>query len=168
MERIWAPWRMAYINEDKPAGCVFCIDPDQDRARDREKLILYRSVASFIILNLYPYTNGHLMVIPYRHTSSLDDLDDVELLDFIKTLRLARRGLIEALSPQGFNIGMNLGLAGGAGVAEHLHFHIVPRWGGDTNFMTITADTRVVPEALTATYDRLAPIFDSLAPGETA
>lgn len=165
MDRIWAPWRIGYITADKPAGCVFCVG-DGD-AGDRDRLILYRSTFSFIIMNLYPYTNGHLMVIPYRHTSALDDLDDAELLDFMQTLRLARRCLELAFSPQGFNIGMNLGHAAGAGVEEHLHFHVVPRWHGDTNFMTVTADLRVIPEAMQATYDNLATVFASLCSGES-
>ena len=164
MERIWAPWRMGYINGDKPEDCVFCIP--EGRENDPDRLILHRSASSFIIMNLYPYTNGHLMVIPFKHTSTLDDLDDLELLDFMKTLRLARRGLEKVFSPQGFNIGMNIGLAAGAGVAEHLHFHIVPRWNGDTNYMTVMADTRIIPEALTATYARLAPVFIALCDGE--
>jgi ATP adenylyltransferase len=163
MERIWAPWRMSYISGNKPECCVFCI-PDNSSG-DREQLVLYRSISSYIILNLYPYTNGHLMVIPYRHTSSLDVLDDTDLLDFMKTLRFARKVLEKAFSPQGFNIGMNLGSAAGAGVAEHLHFHVVPRWNGDANYMTVTADTRVIPEALPETYDRLLHVINSLAGG---
>ena len=165
MERIWAPWRMGYIAGDRPDRCVFCVG--DSRESDRERLILYRSVSSFIILNLYPYTNGHLMVIPYRHTESLDDLDASELLDFMNTLRLARQGLEATFSPQGFNIGMNLGRASGAGIAEHIHFHIVPRWNGDTNYMTVLADTRVIPESLIATYDRLKPFFSTQAADRT-
>jgi ATP adenylyltransferase len=156
---------MGYISGDKPDACVFCLN--EADVGDRERLILHKSVSSFIIMNLYPYTNGHLMVIPYRHTSSLDELDDPELLDLMKALRLARKGLESAFSPQGFNIGMNLGAAAGAGIADHLHFHIVPRWNGDTNFMTVTADTRVIPESLTSTFDKLAPIFSVLAGGDT-
>lgn len=167
MDRIWAPWRMGYITADKKTeGCVFC--DSEGGGSDRDRLILHRSSSSFIIMNLYPYSNGHLMVIPYRHTSTLDNLNDGDLLDLMKTLRLAQRGLEAAFSPQGFNIGMNLGHAAGAGVAEHLHFHVVPRWHGDTNYMTVTADIRVIPEAMMVTYDKLAPVFSALARGETA
>ena len=157
MERLWAPWRMGYITADKPAGCVFCIG--NGRGGDRERLVLHRSERSYVIMNRYPYSNGHLMVIPYRHISSLDDLGDGELLDLMKTLRLARRAIESVLSPQGFNIGMNLGHAAGAGVDDHIHFHIVPRWQGDTNYMTVTADIRVIPEAMAATFSKLQPFF---------
>jgi len=165
MDRIWAPWRLEYITGEKSENCVFCL-PDLCE-HDRERLVLHRSSSAFIIMNLYPYTNGHLMVIPYRHTSTLDDLADSELLDFMKTIRLARQGLERAFSPQGFNIGMNLGHAAGAGVADHIHFHIVPRWNGDANFMTVTGDIRVIPESLQATYDRLVPVFNSLTCGDS-
>ena len=160
MDRIWAPWRMGYIEGVKPEGCVFCLE--QSVEGDRERLVLHRSSFSFIIMNLYPYTNGHLMVIPCKHTSSLDDLDEAELLDFMKTLRLGRMLLERAFAPQGFNIGMNLGQAAGAGVADHLHFHIVPRWIGDSNYMTVTSETRVIPESLSATYEKLAKVMAAL------
>lgn len=160
MERIWAPWRMGYIDGPRPDGCVFCLEHGE--STDSQHLVIHRSVHSFIIMNLYPYTNGHLMVIPYRHTSSLDDLNDAELLDFMNTLRFARKLLEVAFAPQGFNIGMNLGQAGGAGVVDHLHFHVVPRWNGDSNFMTVTAETRVIPEALSVTYEKLVKVAADL------
>lgn len=160
MDRIWAPWRMEYLTGAKSEGCIFCVGEGVEN--DRERLILHRSSRSFIIMNRYPYTNGHLMVIPYRHCSSLDDLGDAEIIDLMNSLRLARKVLESACSPQGFNIGMNLGLAGGAGVADHIHFHLVPRWNGDTNYMTVTAETRVIPESLTATYDRLKGVIGPL------
>lgn len=159
MERLWAPWRMDYIMAgEKPDGCIFCVG--NSVLRDRERLILYRSAHSFAMLNLYPYTNGHLMAIPYRHTADPAELDEAELLDLMLTVSLCKKVLGEAVSPQGFNIGMNVGKAAGAGVDDHIHFHVVPRWNGDTNFMSVLADARVVPEALTVTMDRLQPLFD--------
>lgn len=164
MEHLWAPWRMEYILAgNKPDGCIFCV---QDKlSEDRDRLILHRSIHSFAMLNLYPYTNGHIMAMPYRHTADPAELDEAELLDLMMTVRLCKQVLQEAFSPQGFNIGMNVGRASGAGVDEHIHFHLVPRWNGDTNFMSVLADARVVPESLHATMDRLKPIFDRICRG---
>ncbi len=159
MERLWAPWRIEYILADKPSGCIFCVGDGPDR--DRELLILHRGAASLVMLNRYPYTNGHLMVAPYRHTSDLDQLSDDEMLDLFRTVRLCRTILQQTASPQGFNIGINLGRAAGAGVDEHVHIHVVPRWNGDTNYMSVIADIRVMPENLLTTYDRLLPAFQS-------
>ncbi|SNB45960.1 HIT domain-containing protein [Geobacter sp. DSM 9736] len=157
MERLWAPWRMEYILNEKPSGCIFCgIDSSTG---DRERLILYRSKHSFIMLNRYPYTNGHLLIVPYRHTADLNDLAEYEMLDLFETLTLARNVLHEVASPDGYNIGMNLGKAAGAGVDEHLHMHIVPRWSGDTNYMSVLSDVRVMPENLLTTYDTLIRRF---------
>lgn len=161
MDRLWAPWRIEYILADKPDGCIFCVGYTTDR--DRELLVLHRGVASLVMLNRYPYTNGHLMIAPYRHTSDLDALTDAEMLDLFKTVRLCRTILQQTASPQGFNIGVNLGRAAGAGVDEHVHIHIVPRWNGDTNYMSVLADVRVMPENLLVTYDRLLPAFRSAA-----
>ena len=157
MERIWAPWRMEYIINHKPSECIFCVATNQEN--DREKLILYRSALSLVMLNRYPYTNGHLMISPQRHTADMDSLSDEEMLDLFKTLNLCRSILQGVASPQGFNIGINLGKVAGAGIEEHLHLHIVPRWNGDTNFMSVVADLRVMPENLLATYDILLPAF---------
>lgn len=157
MERIWAPWRLEYILVEKPQGCIFCLDDDP--ARDRERLVLHRTLLSLVMLNRYPYTNGHLMVAPRRHTADMDTLADEEMLDLFRTVRLCRSVLQQEASPQGYNIGLNLGRAAGAGVEEHLHFHVVPRWNGDSNFMTVVADLRVIPEGLLAAYDRLYPLF---------
>ena len=157
MERIWAPWRMDYILDEKPHGCIFCLDGCTDE--DRQNLVLYRTPLSLVMLNRYPYTNGHLMVAPRHHTAELDSLTDVEMLDLFRTVRLCKSVLEEEASPQGFNIGLNLGRAAGAGIEDHLHIHIVPRWNGDTNFMTVVADVRVVPEGLLTAYDRLYPRF---------
>ncbi|MBI5657801.1 MAG: HIT domain-containing protein [Geobacter sp.] len=163
MELLRAPWRMGYITADKVEGCIFCVGDDAET--DRERLIIHRSQHTFVMLNLYPYTNGHLLAVPFRHTAELDHLTDPEMLDFMKTVRLCRAVLAAASTPQGYNLGMNLGKAGGAGVDEHLHMHVVPRWNGDTNYMSVVAEVRVVPEALLATYDRLRPLFDEISSG---
>jgi ATP adenylyltransferase len=160
MERLWAPWRMEYILEEKPAGCIFC--QGRDRADDRKSLILHRTACSLVMMNRYPYVNGHLMVAPRQHTGSLHDLSSEELLDIMETTRLCQAVLTADMNPAGFNIGLNLGSAAGAGIADHLHVHIVPRWQGDTNFMTVVGDVRVLPEALTAQYGRLVPRFTSM------
>lgn len=160
MERLWAPWRMEYITAANREGCIFCIG--NDRKMDKERLVIFRSESCFVMLNRYPYSNGHLMVIPYRHSANLDELDPEELLDLMETLRLSGKILGTALRPEGYNIGMNIGKVSGAGVADHLHFHIVPRWNGDTNFMTVLSDTRVVPESLTSSYDKLKPLFPAI------
>ena len=156
MERIWAPWRMEYILAEKPQGCIFC---DREGESDRQRLILHRTPHCFVLLNRFPYTNGHLMVAPNRHTADLNELGDEEMLDLFRTVRLCRNVLQESASPQGFNIGVNLGRAAGAGEDEHLHIHIVPRWNGDTNFMSVLSDLRVMPENLLTTYEKLLPGF---------
>jgi ATP adenylyltransferase len=161
MQVLWAPWRMAYVGAGKTdAGCIFCRAVDGD-ARDR--LLLGASSASVVMLNRYPYASGHLMVAPRRHTAALPDLPDAEHADLADTLRRTLRTLEQVLRPDGFNLGMNLGTCAGAGVADHLHWHVVPRWSGDTNFMPVLADVRVMPEHLLATYDRLRPAFAWLA-----
>lgn len=161
MKRIWAPWRMDYILDEKPCGCIFCLGGQS--AQEREDLILFKSPLSLVMLNRYPYTNGHLMAAPLRHTSDLDSLSGEEMLDLFRIVRLCRKVLEVEASPQGFNIGLNLGRAAGAGIEDHLHVHIVPRWNGDTNFMTTVADVRVVPEGLLTAYDRLYPHFATYA-----
>lgn len=155
MERIWAPWRQSYVSNSRPdKNCIFC--PDPAGKDDRERLILVRSDYSLLMLNRYPYSGGHLMVAPLRHTAELDDLTDVELLDLMHLLRRARALLGRVASPDGYNVGINLGRAAGAGVEEHLHIHIVPRWNGDSNFMTVVGDVRVIPEGLAEAYERLS------------
>lgn len=156
MERIWAPWRIEYILADKPQGCIFCAGNGDD---DRERLILHRTPLSFVLLNRYPYTNGHLMIAPRRHTADLNALSDAEMLDLFQTVRLSQNVLRDVAAPQGYNVGVNLGRAAGAGVDEHLHIHIVPRWNGDTNFMSAVGETRVLPEALENTYQRVKKGF---------
>ena len=155
MERIWAPWRQSYVsNARSDKSCIFC--PDHAGNDDRERLILSRSDYSLMMLNRYPYTGGHLMVSPLHHTAELDDLSDAELLDLMHLLRRGRALLKQVANPDGFNVGINLGRAAGAGVEEHLHIHIVPRWNGDSNFMTVVGDVRVIPDGLAETYDRLS------------
>jgi ATP adenylyltransferase len=157
MERLWAPWRMQYILNQKPEGCIFCLGKDKEK--DRDLLVLYRSRHSFVMMNRYPYCNGHLLVCPYRHVSTTENLDGDEMLDLFAAVNMSIKVLSSNFSPQGFNIGINLGKAAGAGVDDHLHVHVVPRWIGDTNFMTVIADVRVMPENLLATYDKLLPGF---------
>jgi ATP adenylyltransferase len=156
MDRIWAPWRIEYILAEKPEGCIFC---NLEGTVWRDRLVLHRTPLSFVMLNRYPYTNGHLMIAPLRHTADMDSLGEDEMLDLFRTVRLCRAVLRETASPQGFNIGINLGHAAGAGIDDHLHIHMVPRWNGDTNYMTVVGDLRVMPENLLATYDKLLPGF---------
>jgi ATP adenylyltransferase len=157
MEHIWAPWRIEYIEMEKLAGCILCDKPGE--SRDAENYILYRGSENFVILNSYPYNPGHLLVAPYRHVASLDALTDSELSEHSVIVRRSVGLLREVFSPQGFNVGLNLGKAAGAGIDEHLHTHIVPRWQGDTNFMTVVSGVRVVPQALAETYRKLAGRF---------
>lgn len=160
MDRIWAPWRLAFVEgaDDKPKGCIFCLFPAE--RRDRERLVLGRSEHAFAILNKYPYNNGHLMVVPRRHVADPADLDEAEWDDLQRLLRTSVAILKQAYGPDALNLGMNLGRAAGAGIADHLHWHAVPRWSGDTNFMPVLAETRVIPEHLDATWEKLRPLFD--------
>ena len=154
MERLWAPWRMRYIEgADSGSLCIFCAKPAEKK--DTENLILWRGDHTFIILNAFPYSNGHLMVSPYQHTANLDELTDDEMLELMSTTRFGVNLLKGAFKPDGFNIGINMGRVAGAGIADHVHIHIVPRWSGDTNFMPVLGDTRVIPESLQVVYERL-------------
>jgi ATP adenylyltransferase len=157
MKQIWAPWRMNYILGDKSKECIFCHSIRTKHSK--KKLILYRGEFSLVILNKYPYTNCHLLIAPRKHTHTLDDLTSEESLDLFFTLRKSVSLLKESIKPDGFNIGMNLGTIAGAGVEDHIHSHIVPRWRGDTNFMPILAEAVVIPEHLEKAYDRLIPFF---------
>ena len=154
MERLWAPWRNEYFTKPKRDVCIFC-----EQGGDRDLLILRRTPLVRIMLNRYPYTNGHLLVAPERHTADMDSLSEGEMLEMFRGAALCKRLLARASAPDGFNLGMNLGKAAGSGVEDHLHLHVVPRWNGDNNFMSVIADCRVLPEALLATYDRLLPLF---------
>ena len=154
MERLWAPWRMRYIeNADSSPGCIFCSKPAENS--DQENLILWRGEKTFAILNAFPYSNGHLMITPYQHTADLDDLTDEEMLEMMAAARRGVNVLKAAFKPDGFNIGVNLGRVAGAGIADHIHIHIVPRWSGDTNFMPVLGEVRVIPESLQVVYQRL-------------
>jgi len=159
MDVLWAPWRMEYIKSSpkQTSSCVFC--EKLHDSRDRENLLLHRSSHAFVIMNPFPYNNGHLMVLPNDHVAGMEMLSDEGLLDFIKTTQLCLDCLREAMMPEGFNIGINFGKIAGAGLGEHMHLHIVPRWAGDASFITIVGETRVIPEHLAKTYDTLAEIF---------
>ena len=163
MERLWSPWRLAYVTATEGAtGCIFCdaTIPDSDPARDA--LVLVRGRMSYVILNLYPYNSGHLMVAPNRHLGSLAEAGPDELDEMMRFTRDAEVALTEAYRPQGINVGINLGRPAGAGILDHLHIHLVPRWTGDTSFMSVVGNTRVLPEAIADTAKRLRPIFARL------
>jgi ATP adenylyltransferase len=166
MENLWAPWRMDYILGHRPYGCIFC--PEGNDESDEERFLLYRGDRSMVIMNRFPYNNGHLLVAPWKHTSSLDGLKDEELFDLVRTVRWSVAVLRETMSPDGFNVGLNLGAVAGAGVEAHVHFHIVPRWNGDTSFMTVLAEVRVIPEHLQQTYKMLLPYFKKEKLNETS
>lgn len=163
MERLWSPWRLAYVTGATGAaeggGCVFCDGSDPSR----QDLILVRSRLCYVLLNLYPYNNGHLMVVPFRHVATLASSTPDELTELMRLTRHAEIALSEAYKPQGLNVGINLGQPAGAGIADHLHIHLVPRWTGDTSFISVVGNTRVLPEDLGSTASRLRPIFERLA-----
>jgi ATP adenylyltransferase len=159
MKKLWAPWRIKYIelSDHNKKDCIFCIQPATNN--DKKNLIVYRGKHCFIVMNLFPYNNGHLLIAPYRHTSDLSDLSENERLELMDLLAVSKEVLIRSISPHGFNIGMNLGEIAGAGVKDHLHFHIVPRWKGDTNFMPLFSDTKVISEGLDQTWEKLKKGF---------
>ncbi len=160
MERLWTPWRRAFIEadtSDRSSECFLCTKPAQHD--DRANLIVMRSERAYALLNLYPYNNGHLMVAPYVHTGDLGTLDTAIAEEMMRVTQRCVDALQRAYRPDGFNVGMNLGKAAGAGVPDHLHIHVVPRWSGDTNFMPVLGETKVLPETLEQTYDRLQPFF---------
>ncbi|HEX9712047.1 MAG TPA: HIT domain-containing protein [Actinomycetota bacterium] len=160
MDRLWTPWRMAYIKgEARHPGCVFCDMPADDPAKDRENLILARGERAFVIMNKYPYNAGHLMVAAYRHVARYEQLDPEEHAEMSALTARCIRALEQVYQPEGYNIGVNLGRAAGAGIVDHLHGHIVPRWNGDTNYMTTVGETKVLPETLDQTYDNLLPLL---------
>ena len=160
MEHLWAPWRLKYVAGASGGAdsCIFCASADPSR----DDLVLIRSAACYAILNLYPYNNGHLMIVPNRHVASLSATTAGEQTDLMRLTRHAEMALTEAYSPEGINIGINLGRPAGAGVLDHLHVHLVPRWNGDTNFMTVVGNVRVLPEDLQSTAAKLRPIFERL------
>ncbi|MGD0916214.1 MAG: HIT domain-containing protein [Thermodesulfobacteriota bacterium] len=157
MRFLWAPWRIDYILEKKQKGCIFCNKLSEKR--DQANLILYQGKHTFVMMNKFPYNNGHVMVVPKCHCPDLEQLDDKELRDLFFLLRTSVRILKAMLRPDGFNIGTNIGKVGGAGVDDHIHFHIVPRWIGDTNFMPVLGETKIIPEYLEKTYEKLHAAF---------
>jgi len=160
MKYLWAPWRMDYILEGKEKSCIFCKKPKE--RKDKENLILYQNQYAFVMMNKFPYNNGHLMVIPKRHCIDLGQLDDKEFRELSYLLKASTQILKKSLHPHGFNIGLNIGKVGGAG-EEHIHFHIVPRWPGDTNFMPVLSETKIIPEYLEETYQKLHSAFKGLS-----
>lgn len=157
MDQIWAPWRVKYIEAEKPSGCILCDKPEEDK--DTSNYILYRGKQNFIMLNGYPYNPGHVMVSPYRHIATLEDMTDAVRDEHFRIVSRTVNILKQMFDPAGFNIGINLGRVAGAGIEDHLHTHIVPRWHGDTNFMPVVSGVRVIPEALAETYEKLRGRF---------
>ncbi|MBE8538757.1 HIT domain-containing protein [Geoglobus acetivorans] len=161
MDRLFAPWRIRYIQAPKYEGCIFCDFPRENR--DEDRLIVFRGEKNFVIMNNYPYNPGHVMVAPFRHVGDLEDLSQEELSDMMVLAQTCIRVIKEVMSPDGFNIGINMGKVAGAGIEEHIHLHIVPRWNGDTNFMPVLADVRVIPEAVEETYKKLKKGFEKIS-----
>jgi len=159
-DRLWAPWRIAYFTEPRPDECVFCTLPADVESPPEETLILARFDTTYVVMNKYPYNAGHLMVIPYQHTDNICELDPAIHAELFRVAAICMDVIREAINAQGFNIGLNLGKAAGAGILEHLHLHVVPRWIGDTNFMPVIMDTKVLSEDLAGTWKRLRPGFD--------
>lgn len=164
MEVLFAPWRMAYIEasvkESSPEGCIFCYYPARPVDEDARNLVLHRGRRAFVMMNAFPYNPGHLMVAPYRHVCELSQLDDEEMLELMRLQAKALEVIRRVMSPHGFNLGMNLGRVAGAGIPGHMHVHLVPRWEGDTNFMPVVADVKVIPEALGRTYEKLREAWE--------
>ncbi len=158
MEQIWAPWRMEYIRMAKPDRCILCDKPEE--AKDEANRILYHGKFNFVMMNNYPYNPGHILIAPYRHVDGLEKLTAAELHEHADITKKCIQILKKAFNPSGFNIGVNMGQVAGAGIADHVHSHIVPRWQGDTNFMPVVGDVRVIPEAVDETYRQLKPLFN--------
>lgn len=161
MEQLWSPWRHAYVTRDErePAGCVFCAR----ETAEAQALTVHTGAACFVILNKYPYNGGHVMVVPHRHVATLAALHDDELIELARLTQLSEIVLGEVYQPQGMNVGLNLGRPAGAGIVDHVHVHLVPRWNGDTNFMPVVGQVRVLPEDLATTAARLRPVFARVA-----
>ncbi len=158
MDRLWAPWRTVYIGKDHGSACIFCDKLNSDK--DKENHVLYRGEKVFVLLNIYPYNNGHLLIAPKRHVGDIADLEQDEVLELGLVTQKMTGLLRAAFNPEGFNIGVNLGKIAGAGVPGHFHIHIVPRWGGDTNFMPVIGDVRVISEGLELTYTKLTEAME--------
>ena len=163
MQHLWAPWRMEFIKAPKPSGCFFCEAAAAAPSDDATHLVLARGELTLVILNRYPYNNGHLMIAPNAHLADLEDLPSASANELTALTQRSLRVLRQVLAPQGFNLGINAGKVAGAGVADHVHQHVVPRWDGDTNFMPVVADTKVLNESLTKSYGELRAGFDRLA-----
>ncbi len=167
MDTLWAPWRIDYIlGKEKEEGCIFCNKPRSDR--DEENLIAHRADGAYTIMNKFPYSNGHLLVCPYKHVSDICDLNDHENSLVLQEVRRAVKVLRRVMNPDAFNIGLNLGETAGAGIEEHLHYHIVPRWSGDVNFISVLDDVRVIPEHIRSVWLKLRNCFNELYPDESA
>jgi ATP adenylyltransferase len=163
MEKLWAPWRMEYIKGPQQEGCILCDMPAA--GNDAEHLILFRGKYNYVIMNLYPYSNGHLMIAPFAHVADYADLDGPTLLECSMMTQEALRCLRAAFSPDGVNVGLNLGRVAGAGILDHVHLHVVPRWQGDTNFMPVLSETKVISEHVRSTYEQLRPYFEKISVG---
>ncbi len=161
MERLWAPWRLQYVTQEKPQGCIFCDKPQEND--DRGTYIVHRGERAYVILNAYPYNNGHAMVAPFAHIAEFEELPPETLGEMMGLAQYCVRALKLMFHPDGLNLGFNLGAAAGAGVKDHLHLHLVPRWSGDTNFMPVLADVRVIPQSLDQTYEQLTQAFARLS-----
>ncbi len=163
---LYTPWRMNYVTSIKKNldGCVFCAKLTDDVSKDRENYVVYRGKNTFVVMNIYPYNTGHLMILPYEHVSTLIQVSASAQFEMITLTSYFTDLLNNLLNPNGFNIGINIGQAAGAGIASHLHAHIVPRWGGDSNFMAVVGDTRVLPETLNDTYDRILALLKQQPP----
>lgn len=159
MKQLWAPWRIDYILAPKPDECVFCVP--KDKAEDEERLILYRGKKCFVIMNKFPYNNGHIMICPYRHVMNLEDLELEESAEMMELLKKCAPVLKKFFNCEGINIGLNQGQAAGAGIREHLHFHMVPRWNGDSSFIAVMDEVRTIPQHLQETWKNLKPYFES-------
>jgi ATP adenylyltransferase len=160
MDYLWSPWRYRYVSQaGKSEGCPFCQKAAGDPSHDRENLVLHRGRNNFILLNLYPYTTGHTLVTPYAHIATLEEVTPDTLTEMMQMAQRLQAALRASYNPEGYNLGMNLGKCAGAGVADHVHLHLLPRWTGDSNFMTVVGEARVQPEDLLATYDKLAVFF---------
>jgi Diadenosine tetraphosphate (Ap4A) hydrolase and other HIT family hydrolases len=167
MDHLWSPWRYRYVTRSGASeGCLFCVKSTEHR--DQENLVVFRGVHSFVLLNLYPYTSGHVMIAPYEHVPVLEEASPEALMEMTGLLRRTAQILRKLYKPDGMNIGMNIGECAGAGVAGHIHMHVLPRWCGDTNFMTTVGETRVLPEELSVTWQRLRREFEEPPPDQVA
>jgi ATP adenylyltransferase len=158
MDYLWSPWRYRYVTTARSEGCIFC-QAAASAANDEQNLVVHRGRHNFVLLNRYPYTSGHLMIAPYQHVATLEGAGSETLTELVLLAQESERRLREIYKPQGLNLGMNLGESAGAGIADHIHLHVLPRWSGDTSFITTVSETRVLPEDLAVTYQKLSQAF---------